>query len=343
MSTTPVSTPSPQNAEVNPHRPSDFQDRREPLSEEDPQLKAFRNRLKSSSDEKSKPSSHDLTGEEIPPSGEKSPLLSVPTELGTPLQVPQGSFSHKEMFPNKGKGKTSMEAVSGSQSPPSLSDLLGKLPTFKLPSSSFSPTGETTGETHMPESKGKDEMSAFIPKVVSEEKVAPEEKPKTAELKRNEFPEKSPKISDSKDTRVSDREQPSTQRETPKPSHVSGMAVLESLQRTSNDQGVSVIESPKLSRIGMELVERILVSSAALDNKQEVRITFNQNLLADTTVRIFREGTALNVVFTAGAESSLQFLNHHQTHLKEHLTEKLSLNEVHVTVQQSASSDASGG
>jgi type III secretion system needle length determinant len=283
-------------------------------------LKAFRNRLKSPSDKESKSSSHDLAGEEILHAGEKLPLLPVPTELGTPLRGPQESFFHKEMLPNKGKETTSMEAASGIQSPPSLSDLLGKLPALKPPPSPSSPTSETTGETHMPESKGKDEMSAFIP-----------------------FPEKSPKISDSKDTRVSDREQPSTQRETPKPSHVSGMAVLESLQRTSNDQGVSVIESPKLSRIGTELVERILVSSAALDNKQEVRITFNQNLLADTTVRIFREGTALNVVFTAGAESSLQFLNHHQTHLKEHLTEKLFLNEVHVTVQQSASSDASGG
>ncbi len=120
---------------------------------------------------------------------------------------------------------------------------------------------------------------------------------------------------------------------------VDGSVILQTLQQSSSTQQVSNVEVQKLSRVNIELIERILVSNAALNNNQEVRVTFNQNVLPGTEVSISRQGNALNVTFVSTVDTSFTFLNTNQAGLRDHLVQRLSLNEVNINVRSSASND----
>lgn len=128
--------------------------------------------------------------------------------------------------------------------------------------------------------------------------------------------------------------------------HLDGNAVLNTLQQTSNVSAPLPTNTPslgnleRLNEIKIALVDRILVSTAALDNKQTVRITFSQAVLPGTEVAINRQGNALNVTFVTTNPGSAALLTSTQGSLQQHLTEKLSFNEINVSVR---SSDTSQG
>jgi type III secretion system needle length determinant len=68
-----------------------------------------------------------------------------------------------------------------------------------------------------------------------------------------------------------------------------------------------------------KMVERILVEVPGTSHKQEVRIRLNQDVLADTDIRIFREAGRLEIQFVTGSRESHDFLSPNLTSLKEAL------------------------
>jgi type III secretion system needle length determinant len=105
----------------------------------------------------------------------------------------------------------------------------------------------------------------------------------------------------------------------------SGDTILNNLQSFSQtSSNIALDHSHRLQQIKTELVDQILISSNALENKQVVKIALNPQLLAGTEVNLQKQGNNLQVTFiTTNAQSETFLVNTH-TNLQAHLVERLN-------------------
>jgi hypothetical protein len=110
------------------------------------------------------------------------------------------------------------------------------------------------------------------------------------------------------------------------------------IEAAKAEQQAGVIKS-----IGVEVAERILASNAALDAKQEVRISLRENILQSTEVIVSKDGKMLAVNFYTAAAESASLLAAKQAELRLHLLNNLSdVNDVDVNIFQEQGADSSG-
>jgi hypothetical protein len=64
-----------------------------------------------------------------------------------------------------------------------------------------------------------------------------------------------------------------------------------------------------IADIANQIVDRIQVNTNSLNNMQEVRISFGNNILPNTDVLINLTGNQLNITFVAGSQQAAQFLS----------------------------------
>ncbi|MDR2735545.1 MAG: hypothetical protein LBB20_01740 [Puniceicoccales bacterium] len=90
------------------------------------------------------------------------------------------------------------------------------------------------------------------------------------------------------------------------------------------DESASLKSSAeRLAKISSEIVSRILVSHAALDAKQEVRVRLSNAILPGTEILISKDGTKLSVQFNTTVSESAFFLMGRQGELRQHLMDNL--------------------
>ncbi len=110
----------------------------------------------------------------------------------------------------------------------------------------------------------------------------------------------------------------------PVPIQTQGDKILHNLQMLSNASTVRSSEaSPLINAIQEELVNQILVSTNALDHKQNVKIIFNPQLLPNTEVNLLKQGQQLNITFVSHHPQTENFLINTQANLQAYLTDKL--------------------
>ncbi|MDR2806674.1 MAG: type III secretion HpaP family protein [Puniceicoccales bacterium] len=99
-----------------------------------------------------------------------------------------------------------------------------------------------------------------------------------------------------------------------------GDKILNALLQTS-DASITTAAA-QVAKIGDEIIKYMIVQ-AVRDVKQEVIITFKENILPGTQVSLVREGTALSLNFTTADAQSLNFLNANYDGLFHYLQEQL--------------------
>ncbi|MDR2396390.1 MAG: hypothetical protein LBD69_00820 [Puniceicoccales bacterium] len=105
----------------------------------------------------------------------------------------------------------------------------------------------------------------------------------------------------------------------------SGDTILNNLQSFSQASSTTALDhSHRLQQIKTELVDQILISSNALENKQVVKIALNPQLLAGTEVSLQKQGNNLQVTFVTTNIQSETFLVNTQPNLQAHLVERLN-------------------
>ncbi|MDR0392717.1 MAG: hypothetical protein LBH52_00585 [Puniceicoccales bacterium] len=104
-----------------------------------------------------------------------------------------------------------------------------------------------------------------------------------------------------------------------------GDTILNNLQSFSQTSSSTALDhSHRLQQIKTELVDQILISSNALENKQVVKIALNPQLLAGTEVNLQKQGNNLQVTFVTTNVQSETFLVNTQPNLQTHLVERLN-------------------
>ncbi|MDR0755811.1 MAG: hypothetical protein LBE99_02780 [Puniceicoccales bacterium] len=124
----------------------------------------------------------------------------------------------------------------------------------------------------------------------------------------------------------------------------SGDTILNNLQSFSQTSSNTALDhSHRLQQIKTELVDQILISSNALENKQVVKIALNPQLLAGTEVNLQKQGNNLQVTFVTTNVQAETFLVNTHTHLQTHLVERLNhFQEISVSVHGTKGNTASG-
>ncbi|MDR0647574.1 MAG: hypothetical protein LBF43_04040 [Puniceicoccales bacterium] len=103
-----------------------------------------------------------------------------------------------------------------------------------------------------------------------------------------------------------------------------GDTILNNLQSFSQTSATTALDhSHRLQQIKTELVDQILISSNALENKQVVKVALNPQLLAGTEVNLQKQGNNLQVTFVTTNTQSETFLINTQPNLQTHLVERL--------------------
>lgn len=94
-----------------------------------------------------------------------------------------------------------------------------------------------------------------------------------------------------------------------------GMGILQPAQNPvangAVQQTVQVFRdaAQMIADIANQIVDRIQVNTNSLNNMQEVRISFGNNILPNTDVLINLTGNQLNITFVAGSQQAAQFLS----------------------------------
>jgi type III secretion system needle length determinant len=124
----------------------------------------------------------------------------------------------------------------------------------------------------------------------------------------------------------------------------SGDTILNNLQSFSQTSSTNALDhSHRLQQIKTELVDQILISSNALENKQVVKIALNPQLLAGTEVNLQKQGNNLQVTFVTTNVQSETFLVNTHTNLQTHLVERLNhFQDISVSVNGTKGNAASG-
>jgi type III secretion system needle length determinant len=124
----------------------------------------------------------------------------------------------------------------------------------------------------------------------------------------------------------------------------SGDTILNNLQSFSQTSSTTALDhSHRLQQIKTELVDQILISSNALENKQAVKIALNPQLLAGTEVNLQKQGNNLQVTFVTTNVQSETFLVNTHTNLQTHLVERLNhFQDISVSVNGTKGNTASG-
>ena len=104
---------------------------------------------------------------------------------------------------------------------------------------------------------------------------------------------------------------------------VAGNVILDSMQAQRISQAASEKAAIAIKDIGVQVAERIIATNEALNAKQEVRITIQNNILKDTEVFISKDGKQINVNFVTGASESADILNQRSGELRSQLMENL--------------------
>ncbi|MEM7475296.1 MAG: type III secretion HpaP family protein [Planctomycetota bacterium] len=134
----------------------------------------------------------------------------------------------------------------------------------------------------------------------------------------------------------------------PKPESKSGVeftpgdAILRSIQ-TSNAEASStqsVGKSDSLDGLVHEIAEKLMVSSSSQGDR-EVRIQLKQNVLAGTEVRIAKRAGALQIQFHVQSTEAQNFLHQQVDQIQRKLSERLSSQEVLVSVESDSSQQES--
>ncbi|MDR3144153.1 MAG: flagellar hook-length control protein FliK [Puniceicoccales bacterium] len=115
---------------------------------------------------------------------------------------------------------------------------------------------------------------------------------------------------------------------------ISGNVILDNMQ-TMHIDPTSSEAAGIIKNLGVQVAEKIIATYEALNAKQEVRITLQENLLKDTEVVISKDGGRLNVTFMTGSDESASILNHRSGDLRSQLMERLAdVNSVEIEVEQ---------
>ncbi|MDR1254429.1 MAG: hypothetical protein LBJ78_00115 [Puniceicoccales bacterium] len=124
----------------------------------------------------------------------------------------------------------------------------------------------------------------------------------------------------------------------------SGDTILNNLQSFSQTSSNAALDhSHRLQQIKTELVDQILISSNALENKQVVKIALNPQLLTGTEVNLQKQGNNLQVTFITTNVQSETFLVNTHTNLQTHLVERLHhFQDISVSVNGPKGNAASG-
>jgi hypothetical protein len=126
-----------------------------------------------------------------------------------------------------------------------------------------------------------------------------------------------------------------------------GDAILNNLRTSSEFHQVAAARAEQqaevIRSIGVEIAERILASNAALNAKQEVRITLRENVLQGTEVVVAKDGKMLSVNFFTSAAESAALLASRQAELRLHLLNNLpDVNDVDVNIYQEQGAGETG-
>jgi type III secretion system needle length determinant len=114
-----------------------------------------------------------------------------------------------------------------------------------------------------------------------------------------------------------------------------GERILSSMQSVSETSLKFSTET--IAQIGSEIVNRILISNAALDAKQEVRVQLKNDVLPGTEIFIAKDGPKLNVQFVTTVSESAFFLMGRQGELRQHLMDNLKeINSIEINVSEDA-------
>lgn len=172
-------------------------------------------------------------------------------------------------------------------------------------------------------------------KVTPENKVVPEvSKSNNASIKNEEI---APQHQDIKNPKTAIKQEPETltigQEEIViQPEEiVSNYAEQVLSNLTSLSDSRMVVAADRISNIGTAIIERLMVTEAALAAKQEVTIVFKENILPGTQVSITRDGTALSLSFVSVNPNSLEFLQAGQESLRNFLMDRVDrVSNVHI-------------
>ncbi|MDR3273975.1 MAG: flagellar hook-length control protein FliK [Puniceicoccales bacterium] len=126
-----------------------------------------------------------------------------------------------------------------------------------------------------------------------------------------------------------------------------GDTILSSLRASSEFHQAEAVKAEKragiIKSVGREVAERILASSAALNAKQEVRISLKNEILPNTEVIVSKDGKMLSVDFYTSASESASLLASKQAELRAHLMDTLhDVNDVDVNVYRETSETRDG-
>ncbi|MDR0351197.1 MAG: hypothetical protein LBH49_00925, partial [Puniceicoccales bacterium] len=102
-----------------------------------------------------------------------------------------------------------------------------------------------------------------------------------------------------------------------------GERILSSMQSISEASASSKFAAETIVKISSEIANRILISNAALDAKQEVRVQLKNDILPGTEIFIAKDGPKLNVQFNVAVSESAFFLMGRQGELRQHLIDNL--------------------
>jgi hypothetical protein len=110
---------------------------------------------------------------------------------------------------------------------------------------------------------------------------------------------------------------------------VSGEKVLTGLDQISDTK--IVVSAEAISKVGNEVIERLVVVQSVNGAKQEVVMAFKDNVLPGTQLSLLREGSVLSLAFTTVNTQSLEFLTAGQDGLRNFLLEQLKdITAVHI-------------
>ncbi|MDR2769267.1 MAG: hypothetical protein LBB19_01780 [Puniceicoccales bacterium] len=194
---------------------------------------------------------------------------------------------------------------------------VGLLPTFPNAGKMFTQTAIQNPETHVDQPTLKDGTATFTQLTENNEVI----RQSSASVTTGQTPaENRPTASHLDDTTSNN----------PLPvgllsSANNGDTILNNLQSFSQTSSNTALDhSHRLQQIKTELVDQILISSNALENKQVVKIALSPQLLAGTEVSLQKQGNNLQVTFVTTNTQSEMFLVNTQPNLQAHLVERLN-------------------
>jgi hypothetical protein len=118
----------------------------------------------------------------------------------------------------------------------------------------------------------------------------------------------------------------------------SGEKALDVLGQVSDTKISAPAET--ISKVGNEIIERLMVVQSVNAAKQEVVIVFKENILPETQVSIVREKSELSLVFTTVNVQSLEFLTAGQDGLRNFLLDQLKdITTIHIKSEGKESGD----